>query len=231
MTMPAEVIWPERESLYDLMLLRATMGQSAFAAEKQCDPVDPTACEWPPELFDRGDLYFDEWPSDLLVRTLALDPSKGKDARRGDYSAIIRFGRRGDGSEYVEADLARRTAVQMCVDLVEHARVFSPDGVGVETNQFQELLLIPLETAARQAGLDLPVYRIDNTVNKMVRIRRLTQPLTQRRLRFRRGSPGTELLLAQMRDWPWGEHDDGPDALEIARRLAIELCVKRKGKR
>jgi hypothetical protein len=42
----AVVLWPEAESLYDLMCLRATIGSAAFAAEKQGDPVDPSVCEW-----------------------------------------------------------------------------------------------------------------------------------------------------------------------------------------
>ena len=43
----AGVLWPERESLYDLMLLRATIGPAAFESEKQGNPRDPSRCEWP----------------------------------------------------------------------------------------------------------------------------------------------------------------------------------------
>ena len=37
-------------------------------------------------------IWFDEWPSELTVRVIALDPSKGGDARRGDYSAYVLLG-------------------------------------------------------------------------------------------------------------------------------------------
>jgi hypothetical protein len=43
------------------------------------------------------------------------------------------------------------------------------------------------------------------------------------RLRFKSRSPGTALLVQQLQDFPLGDHDDGPDALEQALRLLIEL--------
>ena len=61
-------------------------------------------------------------------------------------------------------------------------------------------------------------------MNKQVRIRRLGPYLAQRRLRFKAGSPATALLVEQLREFPVGAHDDGPDALEMAIRLADELC-------
>jgi hypothetical protein len=47
--------------------------------------------------------------------------------------------------------------------------------------------------------------------------------LSQRRIRFKGGSPGARRLVEQLRDFPNGDHDDGPDALEMAIRLAGEL--------
>ena len=45
MTAAEAVLWPQREPLYDLMVLRATVGAAAFGSEKQNYPVDPSACE------------------------------------------------------------------------------------------------------------------------------------------------------------------------------------------
>src|SRR5262245_14525082 len=121
------------------MKLRATIGAAAFASEKQNDPVDPTLCEWPPEYFDWPGFWFDQWPKDLTVRTLALDPSKGKDAKHGDYSAYVRFGRDPRGVEYVEADLQQGRAIERMIgDGIAHCLAFRPDGFAVETNAFQE---------------------------------------------------------------------------------------------
>ena len=71
--------------------------------------------------------------------------------------------------------------------------------------------------------MQMPLYSMHNTVNKMVRIRSLTPLLAQHRLKFKRNSPGSRLLVEQLRDFPNGDHDDGPDALEMALRLTAEL--------
>jgi predicted phage terminase large subunit-like protein len=60
-------------------------------------------------------------------------------------------------------------------------------------------------------------------VNKLVRIRGLTPYLARGRIRFKGGSAGTQLLVEQLRDFPLADHDDGPDALEMAIQMASEL--------
>jgi len=96
----------------------------------------------------------------------------------------------------------------------------------VEANQFQHLLADEFTTATRDEGFILPVYKILNTVAKVVRIRRLTPELTSRNIRFR-NTPGTRLLVEQMRHFPVADHDDGPDALEMARRLGQRLWAEK----
>jgi predicted phage terminase large subunit-like protein len=66
----------------------------------------------------------------------------------------------------------------------------------------------------------MPTWTLNNQVNKQVRIRRLTQYLGQKQIRFKANSPGARLLVNQLREFPLGDHDDGPDALEMAIRLA-----------
>jgi predicted phage terminase large subunit-like protein len=93
----------------------------------------------------------------------------------------------------------------------------------VETNTFQQLLVAPLLAEARRRGAPVVVSEVENHVNKVVRIRRHGPYLSQRRVRFKARSPGTQLLVAQCRDFPVADHDDGPDAWEQARRGAIDL--------
>jgi predicted phage terminase large subunit-like protein len=224
---PAAVLWPDRESLYELMKLRATIGPAAFNHEKQNNPVDPEACEWGAEYFDYPGFWFERWPDKLEVKTIGLDPSKGKDSKLGDYSAYVLYGVDACGMEYVEADLRRRPSEQIVADGVEHCRRFAPDGMAVEVNQFQELLVADFQQVAQAQKVALPIYAMDNTVNKDVRIRRNGPYLYQRRTRFKAHSPGTKLLVDQLRDFPIGDFDDGADALEMARRLAIQLLTER----
>ena len=108
-------------------------------------------------------------------------------------------------------------------DGVEHVRLFKPEGFAIETNQFQELLCAEFQRVGLHERVHLPMYGLNNMTNKQVRIRRLGPYLAQRKLRFKSRSPATALLIQQMKDFPVGDHDDGPDALEMALRLMIEL--------
>jgi len=178
---------------------------------------------WPAEYFSGPGFWFEQWPQHIQIKTLGLDPSKGKDAQTGDYSAFVKLGRDGTGVLYVEADLQRRPAPQIVADGVEMVRQFRPDGFAIEVNQFQELFTADFQRVGQERGVHLPIYGLDNRVNKQVRIRRLGPYLSQRKMRFKSRSPGTALLVEQMKDFPVGDHDDGPDALEMALRLSIEL--------
>ncbi len=108
----------------------------------------------------------------------------------------------------------------------EICRRFRPHAFGVEINQFQELLASEFAAEFQRQGLiDVEPWSVDNRVNKQVRIRRLGPYLSSRRLRFKAGSPSTRLLVEQLREFPLADHDDGPDALEMAIRLAGELVA------
>ncbi|MGD9126620.1 MAG: hypothetical protein PVH19_04505 [Planctomycetia bacterium] len=218
----SRVLWPEVEDLYALMCLRAEGGHATFEREKQNSPIDPNLCEWPDAYFDEH-VWFEAWPENLTVRTIAIDPSKGGDSRRGDYSAIVMLGIGSDGLFYVEADLARRPTTQIVADGVAWYRRFKPDAIGIEANQFQDLLGGQFEAElAAQGVLGTTPWLINNRVNKLVRIRRLGPYLDAHRFRFRE-TPSTRLLVDQLRTFPVGDHDDGPDALEMTIRLAARL--------
>jgi len=221
----AVVLWPEREDLYTLMCMRAESGHSAFEREKQNSPVNPDACEWPESYFDES-IWFDAWPDNLRVKTLALDPSKGADAHRGDYSAFVLLGVDRQGTLYVEADMARRPVPQIVADGVELYRKFQPDVFGIEANQFQDLLAGQFAGEFRRQGmLAAQPVPIQNRVNKRVRIRRLGPYLAGRQLRFKSDSPSTRLLVEQLTEFPIASHDDGPDAVEMAIRLAADQML------
>lgn len=220
----ALVLWPELEDLYTLMCLRAEMGRAAFAREKQNSPVAPELCEWPEEYF--ADRIWSRHMPEAATRVVAVDPSKGNDARRGDFSAIVMLAAAEDGRLYVEADLARRPVDRLLEDTAACCRRFRPQALGIEANQFQELLAEPLEAEFRRQGQwGVSPWLIRNRTNKLLRIRRLGPLLARDRLRFLAGSPGTRLLVEQLQTFPVGDHDDGPDALEMALRLLDALTA------
>ncbi len=224
----AVVLWPEQESLYRLMCMQLESGNTAFQREKQGCPVNPELCEWPESYFD-GDIYFDDWPQNIQLKTMALDPSKGNDAGRGDYSAFVMLALDPRGLLYLQADMARRPTPQIVIDGVRLYRRFGPHAFGIESNQFQHLLAPDFEAEFRRQGVaDVAPWTLDNHVNKQVRIRRLGPYLSANRIRFKSDCPSTSLLIDQLRDFPIGDHDDGPDAAEMALRLADTLLENNK---
>src|SRR5262245_58760586 len=180
--------------------------------------------EWPPDYFGPG-LYFPEWPAGRTVCTIGGDPSKGADAKHGDYAALAVLVRSPEGGLYADCRATRTHTAESFIDaLLELCAEWKPDGVALETNQFQYLLVELLRRRCRERGLiPPPVHPVDNRVRKDIRIRRLGPYLARGELKLKGGSAGARLLGEQLRDFPVGEFDDCPDALEMSLRLMIDL--------
>lgn len=214
----AKLLWPDREPLYKLMKLRAEIGHQSFEGEKQGNPINPETCEWPEGYFE--DVWFDEWPKETLVRVVALDPSKGKRSKSGDYSAFAKLAIAPNGVHYFDINMERRSTDTIVADGLSILRSFKPSKFGVEANAFQELLAEEFIYHIEGDRIPVEVVSIDNRIDKNIRIRRLSPLFSQRKIRLRRGRRGNILTLQQLRDFPNGDHDDGPDAMEMCCRLA-----------
>lgn len=221
---PGEALWPEMYTREYLEKVRAGKTNYYWRAMYQQDPVAEGGAEWP-ESFFGPQIWFEEWPREWAVKVMSLDPSKGTESKFGDYSAFVLAMLGLDGTVYVDADLEIRHTSVIADTAVELSRWFQPDGFAIEVNQFQSLLHDEIDRRARQRNLIIPIYPVTNTVNKLVRIRRLTPYLAGNHIRFKHGSAGAKLLVEQLRDFPLGEHDDGPDAAEVALRLMQELVA------
>lgn len=182
----------------------------------------PETGEFPFTWFDGK--WFERWPRDLIVKTMALDPSKGRSDKTGDYQALIKLAISRDDLLYVQARLRRQPIAQMVADSVDEYRRFQPYAFGLEGNAWQDLLQPDFAEEFKTQGMVAPeVWLLNNQVNKDVRIRRLGGYLAHDRVRFKSDCPDTQLLIDQLLDFPAGQHDDGPDALEMAIRLAEQI--------
>jgi len=222
---PGEALWPEVFSQERLEQVKSSHTNYYWSSLYQQNPQAEGSAEWPDNFFG-PDIWFNEWPEHWDCKIVALDPSKGVESKFGDYSAFVLL-MVSEGIVYVEADMAIRNTTIITETAVEIQHQFEADWFGVEVNQFQQLLACDLRQRGEERRIYMPLYPINNRVNKVVRIRRLTPLLSQSQLRFKGGSPGTRLLVEQLRDFPNGAHDDGPDALEMATRLASRLIAKR----
>ena len=219
-----EPLWAYRRTIRQLQALRDTDRRS-FESLYQQNPIPDGGTEWPSSFFDGSDVWFDDWPGDPILKVTGIDPSKGSKAKAGDYSAIVKCMVGPDMRLYIEADLDRRHVDAIAARIIEIQRAFRPQAQAIEINGFQEWVADRAERMGDDEACFVPIVRYDNTGNKEARIRQLTPYLSMRKIRFKRNSPGTTLLVNQMRDFPNGEHDDGPDALEMAVRTAVDMVM------
>lgn len=218
----AEVLWPERESLYDLMELRASIGTGAFGTEKQDEEGTAGSTEFPPEYFEQLH-WFDEPPDYVVCTVISLDPSKGNNDQTGDYQAFVILQLTRDGTIWVEAEMRREQPQQMAWTGVGLCRrLGSVESFIVETNAGLGLILPEFERAMAEAGVLIPLDGIDNTDPKVLRIRRIGSYLHRKQIRFR-NTPGTRLLVDQLKNFPTASYDDGPDALATGIRRLEQL--------
>jgi predicted phage terminase large subunit-like protein len=222
---PGEALWPEVYTEQHLNRIRERQTNYYWRSLYQQDPQAEGSTEWPDSYFGES-IWFDEWPSDVICRVMALDPSKGKDAKFGDFSAFVMMTVTSDRTAYIDADLEVRNVSLIVERAIDIARLFRPDGFMIETNQFQELLATEIARSSAEQGCYLPLFHCENQVSKVVRIRGLTSLLSRGALKFKRGSRGARTLVEQLRDFPNGDHDDGPDALEMACRMASDLLCR-----
>lgn len=219
----AKVMWPEKESLYDLMCMRATSGHAAFASEKLNDPRDPSRCEFNEAWFNQ-DIMYSSVPTDhQLISVSYGDPAKGKETKKHDYSALISLHYdTKDKCCYVTADIERRPISDFIDALNKQFVTWHCQLIGVESNGFQSLVG---EEAIAKYPL-LPLVPVENYgVAKETRISRLSIWLQRGFFRFQKNCKSTMILLQQLMDHPHADHDDGSDALEGALRLLTQLVA------
>jgi predicted phage terminase large subunit-like protein len=223
--LPGEALWPEFKSRADLEIIRQQDAR-AFAALYQQDPAEATLSDWPPELFG-PEIWCprEQWPREFRLSVVCLDASKGQSDRPGDYSAIVFMGIAENRMLYVDAIIDRIPLNQVVRRTLAFCDQYRPDLVGIEAEQFQELLVHEFNRQCREGfAKRWSVFTMRSQgINKVARIRRLTQYIAGREFRFRAESPDCRRLVDQLMDFPLAEHDDGPDALEMCTRLPLEV--------
>lgn len=201
----AVVNWPSVQSLLFLMLERAA-DLSAFMTEYQNKPIS--------EGNPFGDLtYWVQRQTDWIFFG-AIDPSLGKKGKGRDPSAILIGGydRLNARMDVVEASIRKRLPDLIISDTIALQREYRALLWFVEAVQFQEFLRTSLMSEAAKSGVGISAIPITPSADKDLRIERLQPPVAAGMIRF---NAAHVTLIEQLQQWPNGDHDDGPDALDM----------------
>lgn len=215
----AVVLWSDTQPIWRLMTWRWENGTHAFNTEYQNNPIDEESAIFVPDRFtyysyndvDRRELdFFGAW-----------DIAYGKSSR-SDYNAIITLARhKRTGVLYVwDAWLAKCSAHEALEVAYNKIREFEHKVFAVETTGGQVDLHRQLKDKLRSGGhYKTTLKAFQSKRKKEERIESL-QPLCEdATLQFRREH---RLFLEMFEQYPMHNHDDGPDACQ----MAVEACSK-----
>jgi hypothetical protein len=232
-----ELLWPNGIDGRNVADKERQLGHYAEGQLQQRPPARSHAAMFHAAYFDDNAIWFDELPParELICKVVACDP-KGSARRQsesrggvGDFCARVRVALHQSGTLYVDAAIDHtditEAAGRIFSDAVEFLRDFPTVGIAVEENFGQYLISHELGQMLARTGCLISVYPLQQTVSKYARIQgALNWQLANVRLRFKRNSVGSTLLVEQLRELPHGRFDDGPDALEMAVTL-IRMLV------
>lgn len=217
---PGEALWPARWPLAWLKRQKVIEGQYFWNALYQQRPSQHEQAEWPDGYFGEH-LWVDELPRAFEHCVIAIDPARG--GKHGDYCPDVLVGWHGQ-HYYVIADVLRRPVEAAAESAVAKALRWDVDLVHVEGNGGHYLAANEVRRVSMEQGIpQLMVLAEDSKGNKEDRIRRLGPRLFEHQLRFVKCA-GNRLLVEQLKDFPIADHDDGPDALEMAVRKLNEIA-------
>ncbi|WP_077603624.1 phage terminase large subunit [Oceanobacillus sojae] len=224
LTAGTSVLWDEMYSYKYFMEKREEMGARAFNQEYLGNPVDEESQIFNPENFR----FFDEedLENEQLTYYAAIDLAMGKSAR-GDYSAIITLAKKPDSQVVyvVDAYLAKIKPDEFMQEIIKRTFHYQYESLAVESQQFQEWFSDKLgeELQARGYPAHTRLKQVKQKMRKELRIEALEPEINAGRIRFKREQ---RLLLEMLELFPNHNHDDGPDALADAYKIARETGGK-----
>ena len=220
-----EVLWLDKESYYDLMLMRVQKGSHSFDSEKQNEPRDTSGLSidmnkvvfWEDKHQTLDDLQVFLEPRKVVLG--ACDPSVGRD-KKSDYSAIVSvFMEHATENIYViDADMGRWDINTLVDRICLHHKMRNYAKFVYEANGSQAWL----GDIIKKVPTTIPVQPVTNMTPKDYRIMKLIVLIEQGRVRLSRKL--TE-LNRQLEQYPYGAHDDAIDALSMIVDIAEEFST------
>jgi predicted phage terminase large subunit-like protein len=211
----AVVSWPSVRPLYNLMVKRARDGHAAFDSEQQNDPSAGDAAPLASSIHEFGGVT----PGPHWAWFGAVDPSLGKAGASRDPSAILvgAFDRIEKRLYVFSAEIKKRLPALIIADVIKAQKQYRCVVWAVEAVQFQEFLRTEIIRQSLAVGIPVPARAVIPLADKLLRIESL-QPFMASKNILIHSSCST--LIEQLKHFPLGDHDDGPDALHMLWMLA-----------
>ena len=237
-----DVLWPEGESYYDLMIYKLS-NPSGFTSEKQNDPIDANKI-----LVSVDQLRFESFSSNKEIQHILnspmsrwygfIDPSLGKYANKGDFSCIptICQDKKSGLLLVVNFDMKRRKVDNQIEAILRNHLKYNYDMFGVETNAFQLVIADNLRKKARRENIYIPIKEVIQKKDKKMRIEGIIPLILDGTLVFDsyqyKYSVQYNDAVEQIVTYT-GEndrHDDAPDSLascvDLAKKKRFRLITK-----
>ncbi|HAA2597238.1 phage terminase large subunit [Listeria monocytogenes] len=225
-------LWASRYDYKYFMQKREEMGSKAFNQEYMNNPLDEESQVFNPDDF----FYYAE--ADLALNECdifgSVDFAMGKE--KGDYSAIVTIARKRDtGICYViDAHIERLKPDKFLQLIVEKTMTYQYERLAVESQQAQEWFADKLGEELQKHGYPAKtrIAKVKQKTRKALRIEAMLPDFEAGRVRFNKAH---RLLLEMLEYYPSHNHDDGPDALADALKIAkvaqnVEV-IQRRGYR
>lgn len=217
-----EALWADKFPEKELYKIRESIGASEFNCLYQQSPIAI------------GNLWFNFNPvyTDLMLPkdnrrqgcVIGVDPALGS-SKNGDYSSIVVTMRDSLTKKiYIDSFHYRCKVDELILRICEIAENYQPDAICIEKNNFQSLILNPLQDALLKRGIYTRLMGVNNSVNKQTRILRLGAYLPS--MLFY-NSDMNKILTTNIQMLPQTNHDDPADACEQSIRGLIEICNSR----
>jgi len=237
-----EVLWPEGEPYYDLMVFKLS-NPSGFNSEKQNSVIDESKI-----LVHFKQLHFEDFSTNETIQKILLspknswygflDPSLGRHANRGDFSCITTICRDSkSGYLYVvDFNIKRRKVDDQIDAILDDYEKFKYKIFGVETNAFQLVVADNLRKKSRKLGYYVPIKDVVQSKDKKMRVEGIVPLIIDGTIVFDthlyNSSQQYNLAIEQTTTFT-GEndaHDDAPDSLascvSMAKKKIFRLITK-----
>ena len=212
-----ESLWADKFPIDELNKTKESIGLQEFNCLYLQNPVAI------------GNLAFNFIPqyTDLMLPrdmrqacVISIDPALGN-SKNSDYSSITIAMRCPRTKKiYIDSYHERCKVDELIQRICALAMQHKPDAITIEKNNFQSLLLNPLNDALLRSGIYTRLLGINNTVKKETRILRLAQFLPN--ILFYKSSMN-EILVNNIKMYPQIQFDDPADSCEMAIRALIEV--------